>query len=164
MAIEYRTGDLFSVTDSNAVLTHACNAQGAWGSGVARGFQDRFPEAFKRYAAKCAAVRGIERGTRSLVGTSYIDRSEVGPSVGVLFTSDDYGPRVDGVASIVAATRLAFQVLIANSRPSDVIHMPRINSGLFRVEWARTEAVLEEVILDAYTQFEDKVRVVVWTP
>ena len=158
--IEYRQGDLFSVTDPNAILTHACNCQGAWGSGVARCFRDSFPEAFKYYANICRNARGIQYGTRVLVGQADVWENPKGPDVGILFTSDDYGPRVDNPAMIIAATLIAFPKLLLCCGPEDVIHMPKINSGLFRVEWERTEAVLEACLSESNP---NGTKVVVWS-
>lgn len=49
--IEYRRGDLFNDYDKSlrTVLVHGCNAQGVMGSGVARIFRDKYPEAYDTY-------------------------------------------------------------------------------------------------------------------
>ncbi|KAK2801276.1 ADP-ribose 1''-phosphate phosphatase [Onygenales sp. PD_10] len=46
-------GDLFSDAPEGAVLIHACNCQGSWGSGIAEVFKRRYPAAYLIYHAHC---------------------------------------------------------------------------------------------------------------
>lgn len=153
-ALSYVHGDLFDMSPRPAVLAHACNCMGSWGSGVALGFRDRFPDAFIDYKRHCAAY---SEAPAELLGTCQLIETRDPASgqtvyVACLFTSVRFGARVDGPEKIVAQTRLAMlhlqKQLAAMSGPVDVsstVHMPKINAGLFRVPWRDTEKVLEEV-------------------
>jgi O-acetyl-ADP-ribose deacetylase (regulator of RNase III) len=51
--IEYRKGDLFAHSPSKletTILFHSCNAQGVMGSGVAKTFKEKYPDAFRAYS------------------------------------------------------------------------------------------------------------------
>lgn len=136
--IHYVKDDLFNAPAEH-LLVHACNCQGVWGSGIAKEFKNRFPEAFKVYQYACC-TRG-----RNVLGTAIvIDRK-----VGCLFTSRDYGARVDSQKSILTNTRSAVEALVAQSAGL-TIAMPKINSGLFNVPWKDTEAILNEFDRDFY--------------
>lgn len=153
-ALSYVQGDLFEESPRPAVLAHACNCLGSWGSGVAAGFKQKFPNAFveyKRYCDKYAEDPSELLGTCQLIETQDSKTGQV-VYIACLFTSVRFGARVDGPEKIVTQTRLAMQDLRKQlsklSGPIDAnatIHMPKINAGLFRVPWRDTEKVLEEV-------------------
>ena len=133
--MKYLEGDLFSA-EKGVYLAHACNCMGQWGSGVALQFRQKFPQSFEEYRAYCQ--KGVERGDVLTCA------EESGYRVICMFTSFDYGPKVDPPAMILAATKTAIARL-----PSDrPIHMPKINSGLFHVPWEDTAALLEASGLD----------------
>lgn len=150
--IEYRNGDLFSAP-TNAVLAHACNAQGVWGSGVAKEFKKRFPLAFKEYEQFC--IENLR--SRELCGQSFLCTSDK-QKVGCLITSHRYGADVDSPAEIMGATTIALSQLLSQLKPGEELHIPKINSGLFHVPWLDTEKCIE-YCLSIRT---DDVKIVVW--
>ncbi|AOW00335.1 ADP-ribose 1''-phosphate phosphatase [Yarrowia lipolytica] len=153
-ALTYVQGDLFEESPRPAVLAHACNCLGSWGSGVAAGFKQKFPGAFveyKRHCDKYSDDNSALLGTCQLIETHDAQTGEL-VYVACLFTSVRFGARVDGPEQIVKQTKLAMQdlqkQLAKMSGPIDgnsTVHMPKINAGLFRVPWRDTEKVLEEV-------------------
>jgi ADP-ribose 1''-phosphate phosphatase len=58
-----------------------------------------------------------------------------------MFTSKGYGPQVDSPDLIIIATRDCIAYL--ENRGIREVHMPKINSGAFKVPWEKTEAVLK---------------------
>jgi ADP-ribose 1''-phosphate phosphatase len=150
--IEYRTGSLFNAPDE-AVIAHACNAQGAWGSGIAKQLKAAYPEAYYRYYDHCMLSNKKLSGTCGLIENR-------GRTIACLFTSHSYGKFVDPPKVVLRNTERALVELFRQVPLHTEIHMPRINSGLFHVPWEQTEAVLLNVL--NHTQPDRKV--IVWTP
>lgn len=129
--VKFQTGNLFEAP-SGSYLAHACNCMGVWGRGVAQQFKEKFPKSFLEYNLKC------QEGANP--GDILICNEENGYKVVCLFTSKDYGNRVDSIEDIIEATKKSLSKL-----PVDApIHMPLINAGLFRVPWEKTGALLQE--------------------
>lgn len=129
-------GDLFDAP-SGVIIAHACNCKGVWGSGIAAQFAKRYPDARNTYSQECQ-----EKG-HTLLGTSML--IPAGDKViGCLFTSKSFGQNVDKVQDILDATRTAIADLIAKNVENRPIHMCKINSGLFGVNWRSTKKILKE--------------------
>ncbi|EEH32965.2 hypothetical protein PAAG_09129 [Paracoccidioides lutzii Pb01] len=45
-------GDLFDAPEGVSLI-HACNCQGSWGKGVAQGFREKYPAAYRIFRAHC---------------------------------------------------------------------------------------------------------------
>lgn len=130
------SGDLFKAP-RGSILTHACNAQGSWGSGIAKIFADRFPEARKIYSDYCR-----KHGRKVLGSCLIIDAGDY--RIACLFTSEKYGKFKDPPGLILEQTRQAVQDLVEQTTDQDQIAMCKINAGLFAVPWVDTQRVLEE--------------------
>ncbi len=156
----HKQGDLFTVSDIRAVLTHACNGQGVWGSGIAVEFKKRFPVGFQQYKEECD-VWLSGKMKRSLMGTAIIFAKGTArePICSALFTSTNYGKKVDKPELILSNTEQAFKDLLRQLPEGIEVHMPRINSGKFAVPWEQTEVVLNKV-LESFPNH----KVFVWTP
>ena len=139
MMIHYKKGNLFDFDDIKIsdILVHACNAQGVWGSGIAKEFRDRYPYAFRKYNEWCDYNR--KNNVRS-VGRGIIIRTPCEPSVGCLITSSDYGIHRDSIPLILFNTYMAVWDMLNFLDNEDIICIksPKINSGLFRVPWKLT--------------------------
>ena len=140
MGIEYRKGSLFESAGKGVVLTHAVNAQGRWSAGIASEFYRRYKEGFKQYNSACMSSKGGYNERSPLVGTAFI--VEDTDKIGCLVTSNSYGGQVDGPSLIIAQTKTAVRELLTLTDLE--IHSNKFNSGLFRVDWEKTEAVIEE--------------------
>ncbi len=150
--IIYKKGSIFSAAgqEKQVILAHACNCKGRWGSGVAVGFRNNYQNAYNHYMDHCAKY-GVEN-----LGTTLLVRDKDNVFVACLFTSDGYADTLDSEESILYNTELAIKDLVLKSSNLE-IHMVKINSGLFRVPWEKTEEILKKFVP------EDKV-VVVWEP
>lgn len=102
--ITHIKADIFAAPH-NSILVHACNTRGSWGAGIAAAFQARYPGAFAKYKNTC------KRDGAALLGTCLLIRGET-HDVACLFTSKDYGRRVDPPAEILKATRAAVADLL----------------------------------------------------
>lgn len=127
--IKYVDDDLFNAP-SNSILLHACNCMGVWGSGVAYQFRQKFRTEHLLYEAYCQHTGPLGIGTCLLLN-----------NVGCLFTSISYGKDVDRPELILVNTRSAITSLLSKT-PAREFHLPKINSGLFKVPWEETEKIL----------------------
>ena len=137
--ITYIKGDLFQV--KSGVLGHACNYQGVWGGGIALLFKQKFPEAYRHYQQICK-----EQG-ENLVGRCILI-SENQYQIACLFTND-YSTK----KQILKHTEDSLLDLKRQIPPHTVVNLPKINAGIFNVEWELTERVLERVDED-YNVYE----------
>ncbi len=132
---------MFDAKETGALLVHAVNAQGVWGSGIAAEFKKNFPKSFKKYKEFC------DRTKNNCVGTGLIPKVEKGQFVGCLVTSSNYGDKVDTEDQIIAQTYLALNDLFSEIRwteyPITAIYSNKFNSGLFGVPWEKTEKALQ---------------------
>lgn len=130
----YIKGSLFQAP-RRSVLVHACNCQGVWGGGIAAEMARHFPDAYDSYRAFC--VKDLPRpGAIKLC----FERDYV---IGNILTSFDLGGNVDTPNMIIEATERALNRLrIFTNAP---MYSNRFNSGLFKVPWERTEAVIKRV-------------------
>lgn len=142
------SGNLFDA-EKGSLLVHACNTQGVWGAGIASHFARLYPDYYKVYAAICAKY-GNE-----LLGSAIILEGKW-HKVGCLFTSTGYGSRALYQDDILKATHKSLVDLFNQIPDTETVHMPRINSGLFRVPWEKTKEVIAE--------FEKERNIVIWTP
>jgi ADP-ribose 1''-phosphate phosphatase len=152
MPYELRKGDLFKDPPKNTILTHACNAQGRWGRGIALTFRKKYPRAFQQYAAFC------QDGSRDNCGRTII--AEDNKLVGCLITSWGWAPP-DKPKTIAGYTLKAAKDLISQAterHPGYEIHSCKINAGLFKVPWANTHGA----ILEALKESGDNLQWVVW--
>lgn len=128
-------GNLFDAP-KGSIIIHACNTKGVWGSGIAKAFAQKFPKARDIYAKHCQ-----EHGA-SLIGTCLL--IPAGDYViGCLFTSKNYGQFVDKPHQILENTEKAVKHMLEQNTTSMPMHMCKINSGLFKVDWNDTKKVLK---------------------
>lgn len=133
-------GDLF-LAPKGSIIIHSCNTKGVWGSGIAKQFAKRFPKARDTYAQVCQ-----EKGA-SLLGTCLLIPAG-DYTIGCLFTSKNYGQHVDKPVKILENTETALLDLISQNVDNKELHMCKINSGLFKVPWGDTKAILKELSPD----------------
>lgn len=144
-----KEGDIFDAPD-HAILTHACNCMGSWGSGIAAAFRKRYPKAFLAYKEHCSNFK-----PEQLINTTLLippqESKGVQHWIGCLFTSRKYGRGKDSPQQILQATSpavrdLANQISDAKDKIGE-LRMCRINSGLFSVPWGRSKALIESLEL-----------------
>lgn len=130
-------GSLFDAP-KGTIIIHACNTKGSWGAGIAREFARRFPKAYETYHEIC-----LKEG-HLLLGRCLLIPDKSGYVIGCLFTSKGYGRYAGTPANILLATRLAIADLILQNPAKLPMHMCKINSGLFRVPWDDSKAILKD--------------------
>lgn len=140
-SLTYKKMSLFDSPDG-VILVHSCNAQGVWGSGIAREFKERFPESFKQYNEYCTSR---ESGSKIILGTGMYCRRENSKYVGCLITSCNYDKNVDTPDEILVNTTLALYNLM-DKYPFQVFYSNKFNSGLFNVPWEETEKILKVMV------------------
>lgn len=133
--ITYVKGNLFDAT-KGSVLIHACNTQGIWGGGIAKQFAQKFPYSYNEYRKTCRMF------SHRLLGACLIITNDKGYDIACLFTSNGIGQFVDSEESILSATQNAVFELCEATQGKE-LHACKINSGLFRVPWEKSEAILE---------------------
>src|SRR5579863_9430435 len=129
MPIVYKKGSLFN-SPQGSILVHAVNAQGIWGSGIAKEFADRFPESYEIYKTICK-IGGFE------TGQAFVLSRENEYRVGCLVTSNNYGQLRDPKDIILKNTQKALlDILGATGKlncwigTDEEIHSCKFNSGL----------------------------------
>jgi len=135
MKINYIKMSLFDAP-KQACLVHACNAQGAWFSGIAKPFKENYPNAFLVYKEACQTIPSL--------GKAYIIR-DADHYIGCLITSQDFGVRKDPPDLIIKNTRKALAEFITALPHNTPIYSNRFNSGLFEVPFIETENLIAEL-------------------
>lgn len=114
-------------------------------------FKERYPEAYLLYHRHCK-----DSTPTALIGTALLipPSEEDGPKhyVGCLFTSRKFGMGRDPPNQILRNTRPAMEDLIEQIAQTvqdggsiSEIRICHVNSGLFRVPWERSKAVIEKL-------------------
>jgi ADP-ribose 1''-phosphate phosphatase len=132
MALITKKMDLFEAP-KGSILVHACNAQGVWGSGIAKEMKARFPIAFQHYNFQCEMYK--------MLGDIDVttDKDYV---IASIITSDNYASKVDSPDEILVSTTIALNELCKKLTPEAQIYSNKFNSGLFKVPWDQTEKIL----------------------
>lgn len=128
--ITYHCGSLFQAP-ADALLGHACNCAGDWGAGIAAEFRRLFPNEYEAARIQCQKYGWRLAGTSSIHGR-----------VVCMYTSRGYGRRADPPNLILDHTERAVKDL--EDAGINEVHLPLINSGLFKVRWELTEKILEK--------------------
>ncbi|CAA9961954.1 appr-1-p processing protein [Pyrenophora teres f. maculata] len=168
LTLTYHVGPIFTAPPKTLLL-HACNTHGAWGSGIALAFKQRYPVAYKIYNSFCLNTHHpksnpVPTGTALLIPP--VD-GEHGHWIGCLFTSQGYGKKKDGGDVIVGNTGPAVEMVLELVRRVgegeegiEEVRMCRVNSGKFGVEWGRSARVIEGIrVREGWVG-----RVQVWDP
>ncbi len=132
MLIYKENFDLFDAP-KGTLLMHSCNAQGIWGSGVALQFKEKFFVEYEMYNIYCNA------GPEFTLGTGIIFNR-----VACIIASNGYSHKVDDNETILKNTETSIKMIIDNS--NGPIYLPKINSGLFKVPWEKTELIIKEFV------------------
>lgn len=157
--VVYRTGSIFESPPAETLLIHSCNCKGIWGKGIAAEFKQRYPKAFQMHSDFCKPHKPRELLGKSMLLPPVESQVPKGEErhhyIGCLFVKESYGSPKNDVEreSIKDATKLAMQQLLeglveqrkAGSMYVQEIRMPKINSGIFQVEWEETAAILESM-------------------
>lgn len=140
--IIYKKMNLFDAP-KGSVLVHACNAQGVWGSGIAKQFKEKFPESFEIYKDHCMYH------DEPTMFPGLILPEENGYRVGCLITSNNYAARVSEPHVILKHTENGLELFAEkwlDLLKRFPIYSNKFNSGLFKVPWQDTEKILKEFV------------------
>lgn len=136
--IVYKKMSLFDAPPGST-LVHACNANAVWGAGIAKEMKERFPYAYHRYEEECKTYPMIGEFTLDMDNSYWIAS---------LITSDSYGSKVDNPEEILVHTTIALNEFCRSMDDNDksIVYSNKFNSGLFKVPWERTEAILKVLV------------------
>jgi ADP-ribose 1''-phosphate phosphatase len=155
MTIDYIEGDLFSAVDKTGkaiILLHACNCEGAWGSGIAAQFRKRYRAAYKAYQLHCQRFKDELIGSTGLIRVDSDEPDERQVYIGCLFTSRRGGKRCDSPDAILENTKYCLtdlQAQLAETQYQDARLVGcKFNSGIFKVPWTDTAKLIDEAGLD----------------
>lgn len=133
-------GSLFNAP-KNSIIIHACNTKGVWGTGIAKQFAEKYPNAYQIYRETCQ-----EKGSK-LIGTCLLIQTDK-HIIACLFTSIGYGEFKDTPEQILKNTKSAVEDLIKQNISGLKLYSCKINSGRFAVPWDDTKRILEESGVD----------------
>ncbi|CCG80747.1 ADP-ribose 1''-phosphate phosphatase [Taphrina deformans PYCC 5710] len=164
MAIKIIKASLFEAPP-NSILLHACNCRGQWGNprtqtgratrrliwsggGIALLFREKYPESYQLHVNHCAShPKDALLGTTQLIACP----EDATTQIACLFTSDRGGKRCDSPPEILDATRrglIDLKQQVARLDGEWSIAACKFNSGIFKVPWDQSQAIIEEVGLD----------------
>jgi len=124
-----------------SILAHACNCRGSWEAGIATEFKKRFPKAHETYKKSCFEANGENAGGAILTDL------ENNHFVACLFTSNGYGKSKDPKSKILENTASSIRLLLEISAHKGYpIYSNKFNSGLFKIPWEETEAILKPLV------------------
>lgn len=159
--LTYRRGNMFEHLTGKELIVHACNGQGVWGSGFARQLADKYPEAYEEFRdylelqLKKYSASGFYKITSHEVDNINYQTQHIGNCV----TSLGYGDMRDLPPEILMNTRISVYSMLKDYCSDEItVFSPRINSGLFKVDWDKTE----KMIIEAIDMSRKKVNWVVW--
>jgi O-acetyl-ADP-ribose deacetylase (regulator of RNase III) len=149
MPIRYLTGDALTPEGSGPkLLVHVCNDIGAWGRGFVLPLAERFPETKRRYLSWAA---GNEAPPFALGQVQFVP---VLPELTVanLIGQHDIarkGQVVDQPPVRYEAIREGLIRVRAQAQQFGVsVHMPHIGAGLAGGDWATTEEIITEELVN----------------
>lgn len=142
--ITYKHGSLFSV--QSGIIVHGCNTKGVMGSGVAKEFKKRFPDAFYQYQK--------DTGLLALGDNSYHKHEKL--MLVSALTQKDFGREAIRYVSYDAVDT-CFRSLksVIDTMPDwfgDVdrscIHIPKIGAGLGNGNWSVISSIIDQAMGD----------------
>jgi ADP-ribose 1''-phosphate phosphatase len=146
--IIYKPGSLFA--SKAGILLQANNAIGKCGKGIALEFLKRYPDACRQYTRICENSRTVNRRSELIGMPLIIEDAPTGRTIVFLVTSQGYGKYVDKPSLILEATEKSVSSLLASlaakAQGGAEVSSNMFNSGLFRVPWADTEKVIEDLL------------------
>lgn len=137
--IIYKEGNLFEAPKHTTIL-HSCNLQGVWGAGIAKQIKEKYPNSYHYYTSICSN-KFAEIGTADCF-------VENGQTIAWIYVSNDYGKNVDSVEKIIKNTKLALINFEYYNHREKIyyVNSPKVNSGLFKVPWEKTEILINEFL------------------
>lgn len=137
MSIIYKNGDLFLAPQK--VIIHGCNAQGIFGSGVAKQVKDKYRNVYEIYHLRYKTF-GLDVG--NIIPVATLD----GKIVVNAITQKFYGR--DSNIVYVDYNALAACFIKLNERALDwevkEMAMPKIGAGLANGDWAIIEEIIDQ--------------------
>lgn len=128
-------GDLFDMNFT--ALAHGCNCTGVMGKGIALSFKSKWPRMYNDYRRECL------RGNFNLGDVHYW--FEGGTTIFNLGTQVSWKSRAELTAIRQAVKKMIY---ICEEKKISCVGMPRIGSGLGRLEWNNVRHILNSIGLD----------------
>ncbi len=139
--MNYINGDVFDALNTPyTMLIHGCNAQGVMGSGVAKTFKERFPEAFQKYGDDLKnQVVGL--GTTSFYNLGLKQSDNV---VASGITQRYYGRDGKQYVDYSAVQSVFLECIAVAKYRLQMIAMPKIGAGLGGGDWGIISDILQK--------------------
>lgn len=141
--IEYRKGDLFSyVPGYNTILAHGVNCQGVMGSGVAKTFKEKYPQAFQDYVEYTKSY--LENYSNAPLGEVCFTKGGENLTLACMFTQEFYGR--DGKKYMSYEAFFNSFRKVADYHDASTIVMPKIGAGLGGGDWDIIEGLIGVIL------------------
>lgn len=152
MTVQYVSGDLFVNRYNAQALAHGCNCKGAMGTGIAKGFRQRYPDMYEEYQRHCK-----DEPRQFNPGDLLLWKADDKPWVFNLGTQKDYRHR----RATCEAIGKALETMKHQADEEDIrsIAVPRIGAGYGGLSWKEVRPIVEHVFnewsgtLYVYEQF-----------
>jgi O-acetyl-ADP-ribose deacetylase (regulator of RNase III) len=142
--IEYRKGDLFSyVPGYRTILAHGVNCQGVMGSGVAKTFKQKYPEAFEDYLYFFKKYK-YENDVAPLGVSRLFYSCSNDLLLASMFTQEFYGN--DGRQYVNYEAFFDSFRKVADYYEDSTIIMPKIGAGLGGGDWGIIEGLMKIIL------------------
>jgi O-acetyl-ADP-ribose deacetylase (regulator of RNase III) len=142
--IEYRKGDLFSyVPGYRTILAHGVNCQGVMGSGVAKTFKQKYPEAFEDYLYFLKKYK-YENDVAPLGVSRLFYSCSNDLLLASMFTQEFYGN--DGRQYVNYEAFFDSFRKVADYYEDSTIIMPKIGAGLGGGDWRIIEGLMKIIL------------------
>ena len=141
MSIRWVSGDLFANAYKARAFAHGCNCQGSMGSGIAKGFRQRYPAMYEQYRARCKA-----EPRQFNLGDAWLWKDRRRPWVFNLGTQEGYWHARASYEAVEQSLRRMRELADAEGLRS--IAIPRIGVGYGGLSWKKVRPIIERVFGD----------------
>lgn len=162
MPVTEFSGDITLIPPEGAYIVHSVSTTGVWGAGVALVLKQAYPKSYASYAKLCGEQRSDLLGRCAIFPAEQSKIDGKIRKIVCLFTTTNVKQKAQNEEGIIVNTELsleAFNLLLTTQViENPVIYFPKINSGLFNVEWYITLSQIDRNL------GKRNVKILVYTP
>lgn len=141
--LTYKKISLFSAPKGSHIV-HSCNAEGVWGGGIAAQFAIRYPRQYLEYKNNAGRL-----GEAVFELFYHPERDGDHHVINLIISSLQSHEHDNEELILINTTTALYDFLtfyINNMDTSIPIYSNKFNSGLFNVEWSKTEKILKTLV------------------